>query len=153
VGSTFSSINHFGLIIFKASAKYQNNPESLPFNPLFTSLFSCRIFDKLIHGLPAMIKSKLLFKFKEDKIKPLKVLSLFGGLETGLDALIDLGIPIEEYHTYEILKPAIEISSKRFPFIIHHGNIETADWSLYKSFVLYKLLLYVICYSTLFLSM
>jgi site-specific DNA-cytosine methylase len=50
-----------------------------------------------------------------------------------LDALQDLGIPIEEYHTYEILKPAIEISSKRFPFIIHHGNVEAADWNLYQS--------------------
>ena len=62
----------------------------------------------------------------------IRVLSLFGGLEVGLDALLDLDIPVEEYHTYEILKPAIEISSKRFPFIQHHGDVKTANWHLHQ---------------------
>jgi hypothetical protein len=44
----------------------------------------------------------------------LKILSLFGGLETGLLALQELGIPIEEYHTYEIHQPAIEIGTPRY---------------------------------------
>ena len=64
----------------------------------------------------------------------LKVLSICGGLETGLLALKELGIPIEEYHTYEIFKPAIELSKKHFPEVQHHGNVIGADFSQYKSF-------------------
>lgn len=59
---------------------------------------------------------------------------MFGGLETGLLALQELGIPIEEYHTYEIHQPAIEITSKYFPFIIYHGNVVNEDWTKYKGF-------------------
>jgi hypothetical protein len=55
--------------------------------------------------------------------KGLKVLSLCGGIETGLLALQQLDIPIEEYHTYEILPEAIAVSSYHFPFIVHHGNL------------------------------
>jgi len=64
----------------------------------------------------------------------LKVLSICGGLETGLLALNELGISIDEYHTYEIYKPAIELSKKHFPYIIHHGNVIGADFSQYKGF-------------------
>ena len=45
----------------------------------------------------------------------LKVLSICGGLETGLLALKELGIPVDEYHTYEIYAPAIELSKRHFP--------------------------------------
>lgn len=64
----------------------------------------------------------------------LKVLSICGGLETGLIALKELGIEVEEYHTFEIYKPAIELSSKHFPGIIHHGDVIGADFSKFKGF-------------------
>ena len=38
------------------------------------------------------------------------MLSLCGGVETGLYALQKLGIPVKEYHTYEILPEAIAVS-------------------------------------------
>ena len=40
---------------------------------------------------------------KNKTSRGLRVLSLCGGVETGLYALQQLDIPIEEYHTYEIL--------------------------------------------------
>lgn len=64
----------------------------------------------------------------------LKVLSLCGGIETGLLALIQLGIPIKEYHTFEILPEAIAVSSYHFPFIVHHGDLIGADFKQFKGF-------------------
>lgn len=66
--------------------------------------------------------------------KGLKILSLCGGIETGILALEHLKIPIAEYHTYEILPEAIAVSSHHFPWIIHHGNLFNADWNDYKGF-------------------
>lgn len=64
----------------------------------------------------------------------LKVLSICGGLETGLLALRELGIPVDEYHTYEIFPPAIELSKRHFPEVQHHGNVIGADFSQFKDF-------------------
>ena len=64
----------------------------------------------------------------------LKILSLCGGIETGILALQHLDIPIAEYHTYEILPEAIAVSSYHFPWIIHHGDLFDADWNDYKGF-------------------
>ena len=64
----------------------------------------------------------------------LRILSLCGGIETGLLALQHLDIPIAEYHTYEILPEAIAISSYHFPWVIHHGDLFDADWNDYKGF-------------------
>ena len=66
--------------------------------------------------------------------KGIKVLSLCGGVETGLYALQKLGIPISEYHTYEILPEAIAVSKFHFPFIVHHGDLYDADFSNYIGF-------------------
>lgn len=66
--------------------------------------------------------------------KGLKILSLCGGIETGILALEHLKIPIDEYHTYEILPEAIAVSVHHFPWIIHHGNLFDADWNDYKGF-------------------
>ncbi len=66
--------------------------------------------------------------------KGLKVLSLCGGVETGLYALQQLGISISEYHTYEILPEAIAISSYHFPWIVHHGDLYEADFEQFKDF-------------------
>ena len=64
----------------------------------------------------------------------LKILSLCGGIETGILALQHLDIPIAEYHTYEILPEAIAVSSYHFPWIIHHGDLFDADWNDFKGF-------------------
>lgn len=61
-------------------------------------------------------------------------MSLCGGIETGLYALQKLGIPISEYHTYEILPEAIAVSNYHFPFIVHHGNLYDADFEQFKCF-------------------
>lgn len=64
----------------------------------------------------------------------LRVLSLCGGVETGLYALLKLGIPIREYHTYEILPEAIAVSKYHFPWITHHGDLYEADFRQFKGF-------------------
>lgn len=64
----------------------------------------------------------------------LRVLSLCGGVETGLYALLKLGIPIKEYHTYEILPEAIAVSKYHFPWIIHHGDLYESDFQQFKGF-------------------
>ena len=62
------------------------------------------------------------------------MLSICGGVETGLYALQKLGIPISEYHTYEILPEAIAVSKYHYPFITHHGDVYEADFSNYIGF-------------------
>lgn len=69
-----------------------------------------------------------------NKKKGLRVLSLCGGIETGLLALEQLNIPILEYHTYEILPEAITVSQKHFPYIVHHGDLIGEDFTKYKGF-------------------
>ncbi|CUX42787.1 C-5 cytosine-specific DNA methylase [Clostridium sp. C105KSO15] len=69
-----------------------------------------------------------------NKCGALKVLSLCGGVETGLYALQKLGIPVKEYHTYEILPEAIAVSNYHFPFIVHHGDLYNADFEQFKGF-------------------
>lgn len=64
----------------------------------------------------------------------LRILSLCGGIETGILALQHLNIPIAEYHTYEILPEAIAVSSHHFPWVVHHGDLFDADWSDYRGF-------------------
>lgn len=66
--------------------------------------------------------------------KGLKVLSLCGGIETGLLALIQLGIPVSEYHTYEILPEAIEVSKYHFPWIVYHGDLYKANFKQFENF-------------------
>ena len=62
------------------------------------------------------------------------MLSLFGGIETGLQALQELNIPVEEYHSFEILPAAIKVTQKNFPFVVHHGDIRKADFSEFLGF-------------------
>ncbi len=64
----------------------------------------------------------------------LKVLSVCGGIETGLLALQQLEIPVAEYHTYEILPEAIAVSQYHFPWIVHHGDLIGADFTQFKGF-------------------
>ena len=45
-----------------------------------------------------------------------------------------LGIPIREYHTYEILPEAIAVSKYHFPWITYHGDLYEADFRQFKGF-------------------
>lgn len=62
------------------------------------------------------------------------MLSICGGLETGLLALEELGVEVDAYDTYEIYKPAIELSTKHFPYITHHGDVYGADFEQFKGY-------------------
>ena len=64
----------------------------------------------------------------------MRVLSLCGGIETGYLALKNLGIPVEEYHTFEILPEAIAVSQYHFPEIVHHGDLYDANFEEFKGF-------------------
>lgn len=46
----------------------------------------------------------------------------------------ELGIQVDAYHTYEIFEPAIELSKKHFPFVVHHGDVVNADFSQFCGF-------------------
>lgn len=69
---------------------------------------------------------------RADLREGLTVLSLCGGVETGLYVLHKLGYPIKEYHTYEILPEAIAVSNYHFPFIQYHGDLFNIDYSYYE---------------------
>lgn len=60
------------------------------------------------------------------------ILSLFDGMACGYIAFKELGIPISEYHAYEIDKYANLASSHNFPDIIHHGDVFVADFGKHK---------------------
>lgn len=61
------------------------------------------------------------------------VVSGFDGYSSGLQALKELGIPVTEYHAFEIDPYAIKVSEKNHPEIIRHGDINNwrdadIDW-------------------------
>ncbi len=64
----------------------------------------------------------------------MKVLSLFDGISCGMLALQRAGIPVEEYHAFEIDKYALTVSKKNFPQIIQHGNVFDGDFTQFKDF-------------------
>lgn len=53
----------------------------------------------------------------------MNVLSLFDGISCGLQALKELGIPIDTYYASEIDKYAIEVAQKNHPEIIQLGDV------------------------------
>lgn len=66
----------------------------------------------------------------------MKVLSLFDGISCGRVALERAGVPVGVYHAYEINGPAIQISRKNWPGIIHEGDVTVADFTKYRGFEL-----------------
>ncbi len=63
----------------------------------------------------------------------MKVLSLFGGRETGLIALKELGYRVDNYYSSEIDKYAIAVAKFNHPEIIELGSIENyQSWGLPK---------------------
>lgn len=64
----------------------------------------------------------------------MKVLSLFDGMSCGMIAFRQLGIPVDEYHAFEIDKFAVKVSQHNFPEIIHHGDVFSGDFTKFKNF-------------------
>ena len=64
----------------------------------------------------------------------MKVLSLFDGISCGRVALDRAGIPVEDYHAYEISPPAIQISKNNWQDITHKGDVTVADFTEYRDF-------------------
>ena len=64
----------------------------------------------------------------------MRVLSLFDGISCGMLALQRAGIPVEEYHAFEIDKYAVSVSKRNFPEIVHHGDVCKGDFTQYKGF-------------------
>ena len=64
----------------------------------------------------------------------MKVLSLFDGISCGRVALERAGIPVTEYHAFEIDKHAIKVSKTNYPDIVHHGSVVDADFNQFKGF-------------------
>lgn len=65
----------------------------------------------------------------------MRVLSLFDGMACGLLALKRAGIPVTEYHAFEIDKHAIQVAKANHPEIIHHGEITfMTDFTQFKGF-------------------
>lgn len=64
----------------------------------------------------------------------MRVLSLFDGISCGRVALDRAGVPVDIYHAYEINGPAIQISRKNWPGIIHEGDVTVADFTKYRGF-------------------
>ena len=64
----------------------------------------------------------------------MKVLSLFDGISSGMLALKRAGIPVEEYHAFEIDKYAMEVSKRNFPEIVQHGNVFNGDFKQFQGY-------------------
>ena len=64
----------------------------------------------------------------------MKVLSLFDGISCGMVALERAGILVEEYHAFEIDQYAVEVSSKNYPSIVHHGDVFNGDFTQFRGF-------------------
>lgn len=62
----------------------------------------------------------------------MKVISLFDGISCGRVALDRAGLPVSEYHAWEIDRHAIQISRNNWPDIQHHGDVTTDDFTKYR---------------------
>ena len=58
----------------------------------------------------------------------MNVLSLFSGIDSAYQSLLDAGIKINNYYACEIDKYARAVSRYNFPQIIHLGDVKQVDW-------------------------
>ena len=63
----------------------------------------------------------------DQRMRPIRVLSLFDGMSCGQIALRDLGIPIEVYYASEIDKFAIQQTQLNFPGTVQLGDVRNID--------------------------
>lgn len=73
-----------------------------------------------------------MFNPRREK-ESVNVLSLFDGISCGYLALQRAGIHVDKYFASEVDNPAIKISKKNFPDIIHIGDIRDIDENIIKS--------------------
>ena len=52
----------------------------------------------------------------------MRVLSVFDGISCGMMAFRKAGVPVDEYHAFEIDRYAVECSQHNYPEIIRHGD-------------------------------
>ncbi len=64
----------------------------------------------------------------------MRVLSLYDGISCGMAALERAGIPVESYDAFEIDKYAVKISEKKYPQIVHHGDVFDGVFSDFKGY-------------------
>lgn len=64
----------------------------------------------------------------------LTILSLFDGMGCGALALHSLGLPVAEYHAYEIDPHAIALAEHNIAGIQEHGDVTTEDYTKYHDF-------------------
>jgi len=64
----------------------------------------------------------------------MKILSLFDGISCGRVALERAGIPVEEYHAFEVDQYAIQVSEKNYPDIVHHGDVFKGNFEDFSGF-------------------
>ena len=64
----------------------------------------------------------------------MKILSLFDGISCGMLALQRAGIPVDEYHAFEIDKYALAVSKNNYPEIIQHGDVFDGDYTQFRGF-------------------
>lgn len=62
----------------------------------------------------------------------ISVLSLFDGMSCGMIAMLNAGLYINSYASYEIDEHAIKTSKHNFPNIIQYGNVIEADFSKHR---------------------
>ena len=62
----------------------------------------------------------------------MKVISLFDGISCGRVAFERAGLPVSEYHAWEIDENAIQISRNNYPSIQRHGDVTTTDFTKYR---------------------
>lgn len=64
----------------------------------------------------------------------MRVLSVFDGISCGLMAFRRAGVPVEEYHAFEIDPHAVRCSQHNFPEVIRHGDgdVFKADFRQFK---------------------
>ena len=63
----------------------------------------------------------------DQRMRPIRVLSLFDGMSCGQIALRDLGFPIEVYYASEIDKFAIQQTQLNFPDTVQLGDVRNID--------------------------
>lgn len=70
-------------------------------------------------------------KNNQKEEKGLVVLSLFNGMNTGRQALENVGIPVKKYYSSEIKPYAIQLTQHHFPDTIQLGDIRNAhEWDI-----------------------
>ena len=69
-------------------------------------------------------KEKIFPTIPVDKRRPIRVLSLFDGIATGIVALKTMGFEIGKFVASEIDEDALRIVQMRHPEVIHVGDIE-----------------------------